>query len=217
MITVIISTVGGCGTSTMARDFAKEAKGLLIEASNRTRVQDLFLKEAPDAIEDYMDFLQGKPLHDVAIEGEGYDFIQGNIFHDLEEIDDEAFFKAIEGLGDDDVFVDLSRYREKDLVNWAKAADVIYCVVTNEPGSVRNLDRIRFILRQNKCPAKVVVVLNRLKPGDREALEGIENLHLDDALFFNEVQAPSFSLRGKVADKGDKGEKKSFWSFLKGR
>lgn len=95
MITVIISTVGGCGTSTMARDFAKEAKGLLIEASNRTRVQDMFLEEATDAIEDYMDFLQGKPLHDVAIEGEGYDFIQGNIFHDLEEIDDEAFSRQL--------------------------------------------------------------------------------------------------------------------------
>lgn len=91
MIAVIISTVGGCGTSTIARDFAKEAKGLLIEASNRTRVQDLFLDEAPDAIEDYMDFLQGKPLRDVVITGDGYDFIQGNIFHDLEEIDDEDF------------------------------------------------------------------------------------------------------------------------------
>lgn len=214
MIAVIISTVGGCGTSTMARDFAKEAKGLLIEASNRMRVQDLFLDEATDAIEDYMDFLRGKPLRDVVIQGDGYDFIQGNIFHDLDEIDDEDFFKAVQNFGDDDVFVDLSRYREKDLLNWAKVADVIYCVVVNRPGSVRNLDRIRFILRRNKCPAKVVVVLNRLKPGDREALEGIENLHLDDALYFNEVHKPSFSLKGSGAEKG---EKKSFWSFLKGR
>lgn len=212
MIAVIISTVGGCGTSTMARDFAKEAKGLLIEASNRTRVQDLFFDEAPDAIEDYMDFLQGKPLSDVVIHGDGYDLIQGTIFHDLEEIDDEDFFKAVENLGDDDVFVDLSRHREKDLVNWAKVADVIYCVVVNRPGSIRNLDRIRFVLRRNKCPAKVVVALNRLKPGDREALEGIENLHLDDALYFNEVKEPSFSLK----DEAEKGEKKSFWSFLKG-
>lgn len=214
MIAVIISTVGGCGTSTMARDFAKEAKGLLIEASNRMRVQDLFLDEATDAIEDYMDFLQGKPLRDVVIQGDGYDFIQGNIFHDLDEIDDEDFFKAVQNFGDDDVFVDLSRYREKDLLNWAKVADVIYCVAVNRPGSVRNLDRIRFILRRNKCPAKVVPVLNRLKPGDREAMEGIENLHLDDALYFNEVQKPSFSLKGGSADGG---EKKSFWSFLKGR
>ena len=213
MIAVIISTVGGCGTSTMARDFAKEAKGLLIEASNRTRVQDLFFDEAPDAIEDYMDFLQGKPLSDVVIHGDGYDLIQGTIFHDLEEIDDKDFFKAVENFGDDDVFVDLSRYREKDLVNWAKVADVIYCVVVNRPGSIRNLDRIRFVLRRNKCPAKVVVALNRLKPGDREALEGIENLHLDDALYFNEVKEPSFSLKGERAEKG---EKKSFWSFLKG-
>ncbi len=214
MIAVIISTVGGCGTSTMARDFAREAKGLLIEGSNRTRVQDLFLDEATDAIEDYMDFLRGKPLSDVVIQGDGYDFIQGNIFHDLEEIDDEDFFKAVDNFGDDDVFVDLSRYREKDLVNWAKVADVIYCVVVNRPGSVRNLDRIQFVLRRNKCPAKVVPVLNRLKPGDREALEGIENLHLDDALYFNEVQKLSFSLKGGRADGG---EKKSFWSFLKGR
>ena len=213
MIAVIISTVGGCGTSTMARDFAKEAKGLLIEASNRTRVQDLFFDEAPDAIEDYMDFLQGKPLSDVVIHGDGYDLIQGTIFHDLEEIDDKDFFKAVENFGDDDVFVDLSRYREKDLVNWAKVADVIYCVVVNRPGSIRNLDRIRFVLRRNKCPAKVVVALNRLKPGDREALEGIENLHLDDALYFNEVKESSFSLKGERAEKG---EKKSFWSFLKG-
>lgn len=213
MIAVIISTVGGCGTSTMARDFAKEAMGLLIEASNRTRVQDLFFDEAPDAIEDYMDFLQGKPLSDVVIHGDGYDLIQGTIFHDLEEIDDKDFFKAVENFGDDDVFVDLSRYREKDLVNWAKVADVIYCVVVNRPGSIRNLDRIRFVLRRNKCPAKVVVALNRLKPGDREALEGIENLHLDDALYFNEVKEPSFSLKGERAEKG---EKKSFWSFLKG-
>ena len=213
MIAVIISTVGGCGTSTMARDFAKEAKGLLIEASNRTRVQDLFFDEAPDAIEDYMDFLQGKPLSDVVIHGDGYDLIQGTIFHDLEEIDDKDFFNAVENFGDDDVFVDLSRYREKDLVNWAKVADVIYCVVVNRPGSIRNLDRIRFVLRRNKCPAKVVVALNRLKPGDREALEGIENLHLDDALYFNEVKEPSFSLKGERAEKG---EKKSFWSFLKG-
>lgn len=214
MIAVIISTVGGCGTSTMARDFAKEAKGLLIEASNRMRVQDLFLDEATDAIEDYMDFLRGKPLRDVVIQGDGYDFIQGNIFHDLDEIDDEDFFKAVQNFGDDDVFVDLSRYREKDLLNWAKVADVFYCVTVNRPGSVRNLDRIRFILRRNKCPAKVVPVLNRLKPGDREALEGIENLHLDDALYFNEVHKPSFSLKGSGAEKG---EKKSFWSFLKGR
>lgn len=213
MIAVIISTVGGCGTSTMARDFAKEAKGLLIEASNRTRVQDLFFDEAPDAIEDYMDFLQGKPLSDVVIHGDGYDLIQGTIFHDLEEIDDKDFFKAVENFGDDDVFVDLSRHREKDLVNWAKVADVIYCVVVNRPGSIRNLDRIRFVLRRNKCSAKVVPVLNRLKPGDREALEGIENLHLDDALYFNEVKEPSFSLKGERAEKG---EKKSFWSFLKG-
>ena len=213
MIAVIISTVGGCGTSTMARDFAKEAKGLLIEASNRTRVQDLFFDETPDAIEDYMDFLQGKPLSDVVIHGDGYDLIQGTIFHDLEEIDDKDFFKAVENFGDDDVFVDLSRYREKDLVNWAKVADVIYCVVVNRPGSIRNLDRIRFVLRRNKCPAKVVVALNRLKPGDREALEGIENLHLDDALYFNEVKEPSFSLKGERAEGG---EKKSFWSFLKG-
>lgn len=213
MIAVIISTVGGCGTSTMARDFAKEAKGLLIEASNRTRVQDLFFDEAPDAIEDYMDFLQGKPLSDVVIHGDGYDLIQGTIFHDLEEVDDKDFFKAVENFGDDDVFVDLSRYREKDLVNWAKVADVIYCVVVNRPGSIRNLDRIRFVLRRNKCPAKVVVALNRLKPGDREALEGIENLHLDDALYFNEVKEPSFSLKGERAEKG---EKKSFWFFLKG-
>lgn len=212
MIAVIISTVGGCGTSTMARDFAKEAKGLLIEASNRTRVQDLFFDETPDAIEDYMDFLQGKPLSDVVIHGDGYDLIQGTIFHDLEEVDDKDFFKAVENFGDDDVFVDLSRHREKDLVNWAKVADVIYCVVVNRPGSIRNLDRIRFVLRRNKCPAKVVVALNRLKPGDREALEGIENLHLDDALYFNEVKEPSFSLKGEA----DKGEKKSFWSFLKG-
>lgn len=213
MIAVIISTVGGCGTSTMGRDFAKEAKGLLIEASNRTRVQDLFFDEAPDAIEDYMDFLQGKPLSDVVIHGDGYDLIQGTIFHDLEEIDDKDFFKAVENFGDDDVFVDLSRHREKDLVNWAKVADVIYCVVVNRPGSIRNLDRIRFVLRRNKCSAKVVVALNRLKPGDREALEGIENLHLDDALYFNEVKEPSFSLKGERAEKG---EKKSFWSFLKG-
>ena len=213
MIAVIISTVGGCGTSTMGRDFAKEAKGLLIEASNRTRVQDLFFDEAPDAIEDYMDFLQGKPLSDVVIHGDGYDLIQGTIFHDLEEIDDKDFFKAVENFGDDDVFVDLSRHREKDLVNWAKVADVIYCVVVNRPGSIRNLDRIRFVLRRNKCSAKVVPVLNRLKPGDREALEGIENLHLDDALYFNEVKEPSFSLKGERAEKG---EKKSFWSFLKG-
>lgn len=61
MIAVILSTVGGCGTSTMARDFAQEAKGLLIEASNRTRVQDLFLSEPPDAIEDYMDFFRESP------------------------------------------------------------------------------------------------------------------------------------------------------------
>lgn len=214
MIAVIISTVGGCGTSTMARDFAKEAKGLLIEASNRTRVQDLFLDEATDAIEDYMDFLRGKPLRDVVIQGDGYDFIQGNIFHDLDEIDDEDFFKAVQNFGDDDVFVDLSRYREKDLLNWAKVADAIYCVVVNRPGSVRNLDRIRFVLRRNKCSARVVPVLNRLKPGDREAMEGIENLHLDDALYFNEVQKLSFSLKGGRADGG---EKKSFWSFLKGR
>lgn len=213
MITVIMSTVGGCGTSTMARDFAKETKGLLIEASNRTRVQDLFLDDTPDAIEDYMDFLQGKPLRDVVIEGDGFDLIQGNIFHDLEEIDDEDFFKAVGNFGDDEVFVDLSRFREKDLVNWAKVADVIYCVVVNRPGSVRNLDRIQFILRRNKCPAKVAVVLNRLKPGDRDALEGIENLHLEDALYFNEVNEPSFSLKG---DRAERQEKKSFWSFFKG-
>lgn len=214
MIAVILSTVGGCGTSTMARDFAKEAKGLLIEASNRTRVQDLFLSEPPDAIEDYMDFLQGKPVSEVAIEGEGYDLIQGNIFHDLEEIEEEDFAKAVKSLGDDDVFVDLSRYRERDIVAWAKVADVFYCVITNQPGSVRAFDRIQFILRKNKCPVPVAIIANRLKPGDREALEKIESLPLEDARFFHEVEKPVFSLKGEA---GDKGEKKSFWSIFKGR
>ena len=130
MIAVILSTVGGCGTSTMARDFAKESKGLLIEASNRTRVQDLFLSEPPDAIEDYMDFLQGNPVSEVAIQGEGYDLIQGNIFHDLEEIEEEDFIEAVKSLGDDDVFVDLSRYRERDIAAWAEVADIFYCVIT---------------------------------------------------------------------------------------
>lgn len=214
MIAVILSTVGGCGTSTMARDFAKEAKGLLIEASNRTRVQDLFLSEPADAIEDYMDFLQGKPVSEVAIEGEGYDLIQGNIFHDLEEIEEEDFANAVKSLGDDDVFVDLSRYRERDIAAWAEAADVFYCVITNQPGSVRAFDRIQFILRKNKCPIPVAIIANRLKPGDREALEKIESLPLEDARFFNEMEKPAFSLRGET---GEKGEKKSFWSIFKGR
>ena len=214
MIAVILSTVGGCGTSTMARDFAKEAKGLLIEASNRTRVQDLFLSEPPDAIEDYMDFLQGKPVSEVAIEGDGYDLIQGNIFHDLEEIEEEDFTNAVKSLGDDDVFVDLSRYREKDIAAWAKVADIFYCVITNRPGSLRAFDRIQFILRKNKCPVPVTIIANRLKPGDREALEKIESLPLEDARFFNEMEKPAFSLKGET---GDKGEKKSFWSIFKGR
>lgn len=214
MIAVILSTVGGCGTSTMARDFAKEAKGLLIEASNRTRVQDLFLSEPPDAIEDYMDFLQGKAVSEVAIEGEGYDLIQGNIFHDLEEIEEEDFAKAVKSLGDDDVFVDLSRYRERDIAAWARVADIFYCVITNQPGSLRAFDRIQFILRKNKCPVPVAVIANRLKPGDREALEKIESLPLEDARFFNEAQKPIFSLKGET---GDKSEKKSFWSIFKGR
>lgn len=214
MIAVILSTVGGCGTSTMARDFAKEAKGLLIEASNRTRVQDLFLSEPPDAIEDYMDFLQGKAVSEVAIEGEGYDLIQGNIFHDLEEIEEEDFAKAVKSLGDDDVFVDLSRYRERDIAAWARVADIFYCVITNQPGSVRAFDRIQFILRKNKCPVPVAIIANRLKPGDREALEKIESLPLEDARFFNEMEKPTFSLKGET---GDKGEKKSFWSIFKGR
>lgn len=214
MIAVILSTVGGCGTSTMARDFAKEAKGLLIEASNRTRVQDLFLSEPPDAIEDYMDFLQGKAVSEVAIQGKGYDLIQGNIFHDLEEIEEEDFIQAVKSLGDDDVFVDLSRYRERDIAAWAKVADVFYCVITNQPGSLRAFDRIQFILRKNKCPVPVAVIANRLKPGDREALEKIESLPLEDARFFNEMEKPIFSLKGET---GDKGEKKSFWSIFKGR
>ncbi len=214
MIAVILSTVGGCGTSTMARDFAKEAKGLLIEASNRTRVQDLFLSEPADAIEDYMDFLEGKAVSDVAIEGDGYDLIQGNIFHDLEEIEEEDFIEAVKGLGDDDVFVDLSRYRERDIVAWAKVADIFYCVITNQPASVRAFDRIQFVLRKNKCPVPVAIIANRLKPGDREALEKLESLPLEDARFFNEAQKPIFSLKG---DTGDKGERKSFWSIFKGR
>ena len=214
MIAVILSTVGGCGTSTMARDFAKEAKGLLIEASNRTRVQDLFLSEPPDAIEDYMDFLQGKAVSEVAIEGEGYDLIQGNIFHDLEEIEEEDFIEAVKSLGDDDVFVDLSRYREGDIAAWARVADIFYCVITNQPGSLRAFDRIQFILRKNKCPVPVAIIANRLKPGDREALEKIESLPLEDARFFNEVEKPAFSLKGEA---GAKGEKKSFWSIFKGR
>lgn len=214
MIAVILSTVGGCGTSTMARDFAKEAKGLLIEASNRTRVQDLFLSEPPETIEDYMDFLQGKAVSEVAIHGEGYDLIQGNIFHDLEEIEEEDFIEAVKSLGDDDVFVDLSRYRERDIVAWAKVADIFYCVITNQPGSVRAFDRIQFILRKNKCPVPVAIIANRLKPGDREALEKIESLPLEDARFFHEVEKPVFSLKGEA---GDKGEKKSFWSIFKGR
>lgn len=214
MIAVILSTVGGCGTSTMARDFAKEAKGLLIEASNRTRVQDLFLSEPADAIEDYMDFLQGKPVSDVAIQGEGYDLIQGNIFHDLEEIEEEDFAKAVKSLGDDDVFVDLSRYRERDIATWAGVADIFYCVITNQPGSLRAFDRIQFTLRKNKCPVPVAIIANRLKPGDREALEKNESLPLEDARFFNEGAEPAFSLKGET---GDKGEKKSFWSIFKGR
>lgn len=214
MIAVILSTVGGCGTSTMARDFAKEAKGLLIEASNRTRVQDLFLSETPETIEDYMDFLQGKAVSEVAIHGEGYDLIQGNIFHDLEEIEEEDFIQTVKSLGDDDVFVDLSRYRERDIVAWAKVADVFYCVITNQPGSVRAFDRIQFILRKNKCSVPVAIIANRLKPGDREALEKIESLPLEDARFFHEVEKPVFSLKGEA---GDKGEKKSFWSIFKGR
>lgn len=214
MIAVILSTVGGCGTSTMARDFAKEAKGLLIEASNRTRVQDLFLPETPETIEDYMDFLEGKAVSDVAIEGDGYDLIQGNIFHDLEEIEEEDFIEAVKRLGDDDVFVDLSRYRERDIVAWARVADIFYCVITNQPGSVRAFDRIQFVLRKNKCPVPVAIIANRLKPGDREALEKLESLPLEDARFFNEAGRPTFSLKGET---GEKGEKKSFWSIFKGR
>ena len=214
MIAVILSTVGGCGTSTMARDFAKEAKGLLIEASNRTRVQDLFLPETPETIEDYMDFLEGKAVSDVAIEGDGYDLIQGNIFHDLEEIEEEDFIEAVKRLGDDDVFVDLSRYRERDIVAWARVADIFYCVITNQPGSVRAFDRIQFVLRKNKCPVPVAIIANRLKPGDREALEKLESLPLEDARFYNEAGRPTFSLKGET---GEKGEKKSFWSILKGR
>lgn len=214
MIAVILSTVGGCGTSTMARDFAKEAKGLLIEASNRTRVQDLFLSEPADAIEDYMDFLQGKHVSEVAIKGEGYDLIQGNIFHDLEEIEEEDFANAVKSLGDDDVFVDLSRYRERDIAAWARVADIFYCVITNQPGSVRAFDRIQFVLRKNKCPVPVAIIANRLKPGDREALEKLESLPLEDARFYNEAGRPTFSLKGET---GEKGEKKSFWSIFKGR
>lgn len=213
MIAVILSTVGGCGTSTMARDFAKEAKGLLIEASNRTRVQDLFLPETPETIEDYMDFLEGKAVSDVAIEGDGYDLIQGNIFHDLEEIEEEDFIEAVKRLGDD-VFVDLSRYRERDIVAWARVADIFYCVITNQPGSVRAFDRIQFVLRKNKCPVPVAIIANRLKPGDREALEKLESLPLEDARFFNEAGRPTFSLKGET---GEKGEKKTFWSIFKGR
>ncbi|MDY3118546.1 MAG: hypothetical protein SOW18_03315 [Peptoniphilus sp.] len=215
MIHVLISTVGGCGVSTMARDFAREAKGLLIEGSNRTRVQDLFIDEAPDAIDDYMDFLRGKPVAEVAISGDGYDLIQGNIFHDLEEIGEADFKRAVENLGDDDVFVDLSRYRDEDILDWAQVADRFYCVLVNRPGSLRAYDRIRFILRKNKCAVPVAVVLNRLKPGDKEAMEAAEGLDLCDALYFYERENPAFSLNGEYA--AEKGEKKSFWSFFKGR
>ena len=210
MIETFMGVVGGVGTSTLARGFAREKGGLLIEASNRTRMQDLLLEESPDYIYDYWDFLRGEDIENVLISGAAYDLIQGSVFHDLEEEEEDALKNGLESLDYENISVDLSRFRDEDLVQWGKLSDHIYLIGDGSPASLRAMERVRYVFRSRGLQPEITFVLNRIK--DEKIIEWDEDL--GEATLIREGQDPV-----QVLLHGDDNveEKKSFWSFLKRR
>lgn len=210
MIETFMGVVGGVGTSVLARGFAREKGGLLIEASNRTRMQDLLLEESPDHIYDYWDFLRGEDIENVLISGAAYDLIQGSVFHDLEEEKEDALKNGLESLDYENISVDLSRFRDEDLVQWGKLSDYIYLIGDGSPAALRTMERVRYVFRSRGLQPEITFVLNRIK--DEKIIEWDEDL--GEAILIREGQDPV-----QVLLHGDDNmeEKKSFWSFLKRR
>lgn len=210
MIETFMSVVGGVGTSTLARGFAREKGGLLIEASNRMRMQDLLLEESPDHIYDYWDFLTGEDIENVPISGEAYDLIQGSVFHDLEEAEEDALKNALESLDYENIAVDLSRFREEDLVQWGNLSDHIYLIGDGSASSLRAMERVRYVFRLRGLQPEITFILNRIK--DEKIIEWDEDL--GEATLIREGQDP---VRTLLQGDDNMDEKKSFWSFLKRR
>lgn len=216
MIEVMVATAGGVGTSSIAKSRAEMRKALLIEASNRTRVQDLLAKEdGLNVIDDYYDFLRGSGEASI-IHLLDYDLIQGTIFHDLEEIDEARFQEALATVADREIVVDLSRHRETDLIYWAKASDRMYLISDGSRPSLRNMERVRFILLKHRLNPEIIPVFNRLKEGDRERIDSTRDLSLEEAIYIDESPAPRLDLRGdEVKSENDVSKKRRFWDFFK--
>lgn len=214
MIEIFIGVVGGVGTSMIARGFAREKGGLLIEASNRTRMQDLMLEESPDHIYDYWDFITGENLDNVIISEESYDLIQGSVFHDLEEADEDALEKALGSLDYENIAVDLSRFRDEDLLRWGSVCDKAYLIGDGSEASLRAMERVRYLFRTRGIRCEMKYVINRVK--DENAI--IRDEEMEEAVLIREGQDPiRILLHGEDECDESKEEKKSFWSFLKRR
>lgn len=214
MIEIFIGVVGGVGTSTIARGFAREKGGLLIEASNRTRMQDLMLEESPDHIYDYWDFIAGEDPDNVIISGESYDLIQGSVFHDLEEAEEDALEKALGSLDYENIAVDLSRFRDEDLLRWGSACDKAYLIGDGSEASLRAMERVRYLFRTRGIRCEMKYVLNRVK--DENTI--VRDEEMEEAVLIREGQDPiRILLHGDDECDENKEEKKSFWSFLKRR
>lgn len=219
MIKTVIGTIGGVGTSTIARAWAKETSGLLIEGSNRTRVQDLMLEEQLDHIYDYYDLLVGKSIDIVAIKTKDYHLVQGNIFHDLSEIELNLFKEIILALPYDEIVVDLSRHRTEDIMYWAEVSDVFYIVANGTKAAIREYERIQYILRKHRLRISVQLIFNRLDLGEAEKLKK-ENLVDEDTLqsayFIENSNHPEFQLQENTVARRRQGEgKRRFWDIFR--
>ncbi|MDD7363682.1 MAG: hypothetical protein SPI65_00640 [Peptoniphilus sp.] len=213
---MVIGTAGGVGTSTIARARARDDGALLIEGSNRMRVQDLLAEERPDQIYDYYDFLTGSG-DDAVIHLESYDLIQGSIFHDLEEVEEERFKERIASLSYDEIVVDLSRHRDADLIYWGALADTVYLVSDGSKASIREMERIRFTFQRHRLMPRVVAIFNRLKEGEKERIEEEVDFPIEDVYYIEESAHPDFSIKNEKSriEEKEASKKKSFWDFFK--
>ena len=216
MIRVLIGTAGGVGTSAIARDFAREKDGaLLIEASNRMRVQDLFVEGADSHIYDYYDWISGRiESEKIPFRHEAYDLIQGNPFQDAEDVAESDFAAAVAALAYEEIVVDLSRYRDVDLLRWIQAADVVHPVLRADAVSERGLDRIRLLLMRHRIDADIRPIYNRLLPGEREKID-VDKWAEDAVLYFEESENVRFTTEETAPAAKEEKTAGRFWDIFR--
>lgn len=158
----IISTRGGLGNTTVTLSLAKlDSHALAIDSNFGFRTFDMVL-ELEDVVYDFYDFVKGTPKEKCIFQKDHMDVLCGSASKTVADFSVEETAQRIFSLDYHNVFIDIPKVEEY-IKFYAEVCNCFLLITKNESTSIRNLEKIIYLLQKAHKEKKIYVLFNRVE------------------------------------------------------